>query len=162
MKRQFSQGFKSPVITAGSPTSLLYISYQFLFFADSILSDFFKDGKSQITTSHGIFLQEGIYLTQGCHLTAFCCSSTKIECVAVSVCVYVDTHIFWWRQEERDREKEYPSTSSLHPLPHSHLLCTHAIRSITMIIGFGGLHYYCCLSRALWYPCSHRSSWLAC
>lgn len=44
-------------------------------------------------------------------------------------------------------------SSSLSQLPHTFIvLPTLPIHSITMVIGFGGLHYCCCLSR----PCDIR------
>lgn len=55
-------------------------------------------------------------------------------------------------------EKRAPIRLMSPPLPRSHLSPSHTIRSITVIIGFGGLHYCCCLSWLGWYPCPHRSS----
>lgn len=45
-------------------------------------------------------------------------------------------------------------------LPHlcSPLSSSRPIRSVTMIMGFGGWHYCCCLSWLCWYPCPRRSS----
>ena len=92
-------------------------------------------------------------MTCRCLLWAFCYTGGKIE-----EFMWVCRHFSWdkWRGVKRG------STLISLPLPHIHRLSSHAIRSITMIIGFGRLHYCCCLSWASWYPCPHCSSWVAC
>lgn len=91
--------------------------------------------KSPRSLSFFFLFWRGIYLSYECHLWTFCYTDCE---TGVSVCMCG----FFLRQKKVGAHFHLISF----PLPLIHRLSSHAIRSITMIIGFGRMHYCCCLS----------------